>query len=508
MGAHGSIYHRLLEMTRAFATTKLAQRGEANRIARRHAIFCSTLLRQEKIVESRFSQYDLSEYSVHIGNVRAALEWAFSEHGDLAIGVELAVGAAPLLVGLSLLTECVRWCERALASLDGGAGGGQQEMILQEALALSSMYTGGHSNKGRAAFERGLALEEKIGDSQHQLQIFFSLYRLLLRRGEFRAALAMAEQGRTLAEATQDPAGLLVADFMLGAAHNYNGDQAAAQFHSERAMTRATQLGAAVPNFFGFDYHSYGHVLLARCLALHGFADRAREAANAGLKEAMRREHPLSIILALHQVALISLWIGDLRIANRHVEKLIDYVERHSIEPYRVAGLGLKGALAVARNDNETGVELLQSALEILAPKKLTFLLSGFIGALADGLRKMGQFEAALYTINRAIAWATETGLAVELADLLRIKADILAAIPNYGRMPALSCVREAIAVARKQSALALELRSTVTLARFLSQSGERDQARQELSLVCGRFTEGFKTPDFTAARHLIEALA
>jgi len=85
--------------------------------------------------------------------------------------------------------------------------------------------------------------------------------------------------------------------------------------------------------------------------------------------------------------------------------------------------------------------------------------------------------------------------------------ADILAAIPNYGRMPALSCVREAIAVARKQSALALELRSTVTLARFLSQSGERDQARQELSLVCGRFTEGFKTPDFTAARHLIEAL-
>ena len=41
---------------------------------------------------------------MHIGNVRAALEWAFSDDGD--VGVELAAWAAPLFIELSLLEEC------------------------------------------------------------------------------------------------------------------------------------------------------------------------------------------------------------------------------------------------------------------------------------------------------------------------------------------------------------------------------------------------------------------
>jgi hypothetical protein len=90
--------------------------------------------------------------------VRAALEWAFSDEGDITVGVELAATVAPLFIGLSLLEECARWCERALAGLDAPARGTRQEMILQEALALSSMYTSGKSDQVRAAIERGLAL--------------------------------------------------------------------------------------------------------------------------------------------------------------------------------------------------------------------------------------------------------------------------------------------------------------------------------------------------------------
>jgi predicted ATPase len=93
------------------------------------------------------------------------------------------------------------------------------------------------------------------------------------------------------------------------------------------------------------------------------------------------------------------------------------------------------------------------------------------------------------------------------MAELLRVKAQILAAMPQYGRGPAVECLTESLAVAKAQSALALELRSTIDLARLLTEIGRRDQARHDLALVYGRFTEGFETADLKIAHQLMEEL-
>src|SRR5271169_1463962 len=111
-------YYRLLDTTRAYAAAKLAERGGADRVARRHAIFFAKFLEHDEIIQSLFDEHDLSGSAPHIGNVRAALGWALSDHCDTAEGVELATWAAPLFFGLSLLEECKGWCKRALAALD------------------------------------------------------------------------------------------------------------------------------------------------------------------------------------------------------------------------------------------------------------------------------------------------------------------------------------------------------------------------------------------------------
>src|SRR5580704_402709 len=123
-----STYYRLLDITRAHAKIKLTQRGEVDSVARRHAIFYSRFLHDEKNIQSRFGEYDLSAFSPHIGNVRAALEWALPDHGDVTIGIALAASAAPLFIGLSLLDECRRWCVRALAVLDDTDRNTRREM--------------------------------------------------------------------------------------------------------------------------------------------------------------------------------------------------------------------------------------------------------------------------------------------------------------------------------------------------------------------------------------------
>jgi predicted ATPase/DNA-binding winged helix-turn-helix (wHTH) protein len=505
--AHGLPCYRLLDTTRAYAAAKLAERGDASRVGRRHAVFFSRFLQHDDIVQSRFGEQDLSGHGSHVGNLRSGLEWAFSDDGDVAVGVELATWGAPLFIGLSLLEECKRWCERALACLDDAAHGTRQEMILQEALALSSMFTQGHADQVRAAIERGLALEETFGDRRHQLQLLYGLYRLLMRLGDFRGGLEVAQQTATFAEGAQDPAGPVVADFMLGSCYHFMGDQAAAQFYGERSMARAAKPGTVIPNFFGLDHRIYAPISLARTLWLRGFSDQARSLARSAVDEALSRDNPLSTCVALTYGSAVFIWSGDLQIAEDYVGRIIEYAERHSIEPYRASGLGLKGVLAIARDDVVSGVDLLRSAVETLSAKKLNNQLTPFAGALAEGLRMAGQVEEALLTVNGAIARVADCGSTFDMPELLRIKAEILAAMPQHSRASAVNCLGEAIEAARVQSALALELRSTTTLARLLSEGGQRDQARRELALVYDRFTEGFQTEDLRQARALLENL-
>jgi hypothetical protein len=122
-------------------------------------------------------------------------------------------------------------------------------MILQEALALSSMYTPGHSGQIRAAIERGIALAEALEDRVHQLRLLAGLNFFLIRLGDPRAALAAAEHGGAIAQGTTDRAGLISAEWMLGMSHHFVGNQAAAQLHCERGLMLAAELGTFNANY-------------------------------------------------------------------------------------------------------------------------------------------------------------------------------------------------------------------------------------------------------------------
>ena len=190
--------------------------------------------------------------------------------------------------------------------------------------------------------------------------------------------------------------------------------------------------------------------------------------------------------------------------ARSLIEQLIAHAGRYSLEPFRAAGLALKGKLAIAGDETEYGIALLRDMLKTIH-EYYYLLVPTVTGALAEGLCKAGQLEEALVTIDDAITRARSDGVKVELSELLRIKSLVLVA--KNDREAAIDCLSEAVEVARAQSALAWELRSAVDLARLLSEGGQRDQARRDLALVYDRFTEGFETADLKVARALLENL-
>jgi predicted ATPase/DNA-binding winged helix-turn-helix (wHTH) protein len=499
-----STYHRLLDTTRAYARAKLAERGEADRIARRHVEYYSRFLQRDEVTRSKIGQHDFSLYAPHIGNLRAALEWALSDRGDPAFGTALVAQAAPLLLGLSLLEECRHLCERALAALKDNGIDARTEMVLQEALALASMYTRGHDGSARAAIERGLALAETLKDRPRQLQLLASLNLFLVRQGDIRGARAAVERGRNVAQAISDPAGLVWAEWMTGISHYMRGDQASAQFHIEKGMSLDAEVGSHhANNYFGSVNRTGAMVALARVLWLRGFPDRALRTAQKAIDEMSRgRNHPVSVCTSLLYGASVIFWTGNFSKVWELVEQLIVYAERHALRPYRAAGVALKGELQVASGETQAGIESLREALEIMQAEQYHVIRTAVMGALAEGLRKMGQLEEALFTIDGAIASATHTGAEFDLPELLRIKGQILAA--RKVRESARTCLRASIAKAQAQHALSLELRSAMTLARLLREDGESVEARQCVAGVYDRFTEGFDTLDLKLARAII----
>ena len=82
-------------------------------------------------------------------------------------------------------------------------------------------------------------------------------------------------------------------------------------------------------------------------------------------------------------------------------------------------------------------------------------------------------------------------------AELRRLRGKLLGRLPSADRTEIESCFRTALAIAREQGSRGFELRGAVSLARLLS-------ARELLTPVYGRFTDGFDTPELKDAKTLL----
>ncbi|HBK09568.1 MAG TPA: transcriptional regulator, partial [Acetobacteraceae bacterium] len=212
---NGATHHRLLDPTLAYAAEKLAQTAEANAVAKQHALYYTQSLANGAGKAGAISREDGAAARLYMGNIRAALEWSFSGAGQAAIGIRLAAAAAPLFFALSLLVECVRWCEQGLAALPESDEGSVTHLALQAYLAASAMFTRGNSDEVRRAIEDALSLADALGDQQHLMHLHVGLGIFLTRIGDFRGALAVAQRGITITQAIGTPGAIATGESVL-----------------------------------------------------------------------------------------------------------------------------------------------------------------------------------------------------------------------------------------------------------------------------------------------------
>ena len=503
----GDDHYRLLDTTRAYALEKLRRAGEHLEAVRRHAEYFREALIQAEAESNSLPQADWHRrYGRHLGNVRAALEWAFSADGDSQVGAALTAAAVPLWVHLSLFGECRERTELALAQLDDGAMGPTRlRMQLSGALGWSLTYSQGRVRDAGPALAITLELAERLDDKDYRLRALWGLCVDQFNNGEFLKALEFAQRFTKAAESSADPTDLRLADRLLAVSLHFLGDQHGARRHIDQ-VDASLDLLVEKPKLFPLDLRISTHYFRARILWLQGLADEALRLVEHNIEEGRANGHALTFCSVLGQAACpIALLAGDLDAAECYGELLFEHTERHAIRLWRIWAGCFKGIVMAKRGDIDAGLALLRSEIDRAGDARFLprFLLP--LGELAACLGEANEIEKGLVAVDETLERCKARHEQWYVPELLRVRGELMLKDTQHQSVSsAEQCFSEALKLAKQQGALFWELRNALSLARLRVEQGRKTEASQILAPAYGAF-EGIEIADAREAKALLD---
>jgi len=503
---------RMLDTTRAYAFEKLVASGEANVALRLHAEFLCVLFPQVTLAsQTRAQRENMQVHAREIDNVRAALDWAFSPAGDAELGVRLTAAFVPVWLNLSLLAECNAAVEHALERLPPELlVGPKLRMQLQVALAVALLCSLGSLHRAGELVAAALALAEELSDAHHQLLALYADWCFRSYLGEQRQALRAAERFAALAAGRSDAVHTLISERMIGTALHYAGDQ-------KQARQRLASMLAQAPDgeeeryaiSHHFDHRVVARSIHARALCVLGQLDSARSEAAASVEDASGTGWGLEVRYPLAwAVCPVAMMVGDLDVAGRALSRLQQIRNGSNLAFWVGSVQCLEGSFVLRQGHHARAAALLGPALETCRNTGWMPCYAEFLGAFAEALAGLGRWDEALTALAQALRWSDETGEAWYVAELHRLKGDmLLQREAGRGHAAAEACFMLAGDVGRQQGALLWELRAMLSLARLRVLQSRDAEARSLLAPVYGRFTEGFDSADLQAVSRLLNGV-
>jgi len=465
------IRYRLLETTRAYALEKLVQRGQDAIAFRRHAQHIQELvIRGETDWNAMPRAQWRSTYCRLIDDVRATLNWCFSNAGDLSIGVAITAYSLLGVYELGLLDEYDECIDRALNHIHLlSPAQPVLEMRLNAALVFPTGQGRWQRRAQSAVIARMVELAEQLGEPRYQIEALYAVWGGAFRNADYPAAAVSAEQLSNLARSSGDPAASVLSERLLAQTRHFMGDHAAAKVLAERVLYHAPirmppGYISPVPRRVAM------RIVLARIAWLDGRLDQAVSIADEAVEHASA--HPFALTQALALAACpIALWRGD-DAARALVDRLMEHCARHPSEYWQSWPHSYD---AVLRDQPQLQTS---NAMQL------------------DCLATLGAKRVSAETIAR-----------VEKGTVGWCAPEVLRAQGENTPSEAESFYSRSLALARQQGALSWEMRSATSLARLWRDQDHVPEARSLVASTYARFSEGFDTADLRAAKSLIDEL-
>jgi predicted ATPase len=383
----------------------------------------------------------------------------------------------------------------------------EAQLLLDQTQAILVLKGAGAIETGHIAAE-AVKVSEPLGDDLLHFRARWADWNFKSLSGELPAASERADQLVAMAERVG------TSEMQLQARH---ARWTTAFLRGQVAVTRDdVEHGLSLYNF---DHHR-NHLAIygahdpgicargtgACALWQAGFAARATDISREAIRLGHELGHPYSQAIALFYIGFFSIMIGDAKEARAHAEALADVAEQHKfVLPARLAKI-ISGWAIMRQGEPGRGADQMETAYrELLEAKQRAYLT--FLGTLVAGARlETGQAEHTLQFLDEVQRLSVETHQQMFMPDLHRLRAEALRAISSDDERIKKE-YQLALKLARKQGALALELRAATGFARWLAEANHQKQARELLQGTYGQFGEGFSTPDLSDAKVLLESL-
>jgi len=250
-------------------------------------------------------------------------------------------------------------------------------------------------------------------------------------------------------------------------------------------------------------------------LWLLGYPHQALQRSQEALALAHEWSHPFTLAEAWGYATWLHQFCQEPQAVQAQAQRVIALSNDQGFPYWLTQGTILRGWALAQQGRGEEGIVQMRQSLEAFQAIGTKSLWPCHLALTAEAYGMVGRADEGLMMVGEALAVVHATGARYYEAELYRLKGELLLA--QEGKKPtaqgtglqledAEACFQQALAVARRQQAKSLELRTAMSLCRLWQRQGKQEQARQLLVSIYYWFSEGFDTADLQEAKALLEA--
>ncbi len=378
------------------------------------------------------------------------------------------------------------------------------EVMLRYKLGRAFIYAAGYTGEEQVAnMVRALELSRRLGRAELQLVGLGYRAARSLAAGELDVVRELAEESRRLAADVDDP--VVGSHF-----HMVLASEAVLRGELERAIREAREGLDAVAGIdpmrlavdFPHDFAAFAYLQSGWASWLAGRPDEADDKIRVALQ---RKSTSFGSLTGMGLTMVAALFRRDREAVEDLQRAISGALEEFGVRwPYAATSAG-EGWLLLTGGEVEQAIARMCRGVVEAESSGTRHCLTLLLTVLAEAHLACAAADDGLAAVDRAMGFAELSGERFWEAEIRRVRGELFRCAGDHGS--AELSLRQGLAVARAQGALSLELRAAVSLAKLLHHSGRTAEARDTLSGVYGRFTEGFDTADLVDARTLLATL-